>query len=146
MERIKLLTQENAQLRAEVGSMHDRLAVVERIVTDGGYSVSATRSRALRDEHGKLEVKGKAAVGFWTAIVVIVAIIAFAEVIKTRHRTRHGITTDAMGSEKPVAPPANPRSSARSGTARAGEGARTHRHGGTGNQAALAEIESLRGK
>ena len=37
---------------------------------------------------------------FWTAIVVIVAIIAFAEVIKTRHRTRHVITTDAMGNEK----------------------------------------------
>jgi hypothetical protein len=45
---------------------------------------------------------------FWTAIVVIVAIIAFAEVIKTRHRTRHGITTDAMGNEKPVAPATNP--------------------------------------
>lgn len=39
---------------------------------------------------------------FWTAIVVIVAIIAFAEVVKTRHRARHGITTDAMGNEKPV--------------------------------------------
>jgi hypothetical protein len=33
-ERIKLLTQENAQLRAEVGSIKDRLATVERIVTD----------------------------------------------------------------------------------------------------------------
>lgn len=45
---------------------------------------------------------------FWTAIVVIVAIIAVAEVMKTRHRTRHGITTDAMGNEKPLAPPTNP--------------------------------------
>ena len=36
-ERITLLTQENAQLRAEIGSLHDRLAVVERIVTDSGY-------------------------------------------------------------------------------------------------------------
>ncbi len=35
IERIKLLSQENAQLRAEVGSMKDRLANVERIVTDG---------------------------------------------------------------------------------------------------------------
>ncbi len=34
MERIKLLTNENAQLRAEVGSMKDRLETVERIVTD----------------------------------------------------------------------------------------------------------------
>jgi hypothetical protein len=33
-ERIKLLTQENAQLRAEIGSVKDRLATVERIVTD----------------------------------------------------------------------------------------------------------------
>ena len=33
-ERIKLLTSENAQLRAEIGSIKDRLATVERIVTD----------------------------------------------------------------------------------------------------------------
>src|SRR5258708_37666584 len=33
-ERIKLLTTENAQLRAELGSMRDRLENVERIVTD----------------------------------------------------------------------------------------------------------------
>lgn len=36
MERVKLLTQENAQLRAELGSIKDRLANVERIVTDTG--------------------------------------------------------------------------------------------------------------
>lgn len=35
-ERIKLLSQENAALRAELGSVKDRLAVVERIVTDEG--------------------------------------------------------------------------------------------------------------
>lgn len=40
MERVKLLSQENAQLRAELGSMKDRLANVERIVTDGGYSLT----------------------------------------------------------------------------------------------------------
>jgi hypothetical protein len=34
-ERMKLLTQENAQLRAEIGALKDRLATVERIVTDG---------------------------------------------------------------------------------------------------------------
>jgi hypothetical protein len=33
-ERIKLLTGENAQLRAEIGSLKDRLETVERIVTD----------------------------------------------------------------------------------------------------------------
>ena len=34
IERIKLLTSENAQLRAEIGSIKDRLETVERIVTD----------------------------------------------------------------------------------------------------------------
>jgi hypothetical protein len=33
-ERIKLLSNENAQLRAELGSVKDRLETVERIVTD----------------------------------------------------------------------------------------------------------------
>ena len=33
-ERIKLLTGENAQLRAELGAVKDRLETVERIVTD----------------------------------------------------------------------------------------------------------------
>lgn len=40
MERIKLLSQENAQLRAELGSVKDRLAVIERIVTDEGHRLS----------------------------------------------------------------------------------------------------------
>ena len=37
LERIKLLSQENAQLRAELGSIKDRLANVERIVTDSAH-------------------------------------------------------------------------------------------------------------
>jgi hypothetical protein len=40
MERVKLISQENAQLRAELGSVKDRLAVVERIVTDEGSRLS----------------------------------------------------------------------------------------------------------
>ena len=36
MERVRLLAQENAQLRAEVGSMKDRLQVLERIAVDRG--------------------------------------------------------------------------------------------------------------
>ncbi len=40
MERVKLISQENAQLRAELGSVKDRLAVVERIVTDTGHGLS----------------------------------------------------------------------------------------------------------
>ncbi len=34
IERIKLLSTENAQLRAELGSVKDRLETIERIVTD----------------------------------------------------------------------------------------------------------------
>ena len=34
LERVKLLTNENAQLRAELGSVKDRLETIERIVTD----------------------------------------------------------------------------------------------------------------
>jgi hypothetical protein len=47
LERIKLLSQENAQLRAEIGSVKDRLANVERIVTDDahrlGHEIEALR-------------------------------------------------------------------------------------------------------
>lgn len=39
-ERVKLLSQENAQLRAELGSIKDRLANVERIVTDEGHRLT----------------------------------------------------------------------------------------------------------
>jgi len=39
VERIRLISQENAQLRAELGSVKDRLANVERIVTDGAHSL-----------------------------------------------------------------------------------------------------------
>jgi hypothetical protein len=47
VERIKLLSQENAQLRAELGSIKDRLANVERIVTDSGTRL-ANEIEALR--------------------------------------------------------------------------------------------------
>ena len=40
VERIKLLSGENAQLRAELGSIKDRLATVERIVTDDGHRLT----------------------------------------------------------------------------------------------------------
>jgi hypothetical protein len=40
MERIKLLSSENAQLRAELGSVKDRLATVERIVTDDSHRLT----------------------------------------------------------------------------------------------------------
>jgi hypothetical protein len=47
VERVKLLSQENAQLRAELGSIKDRLANVERIVTDDAHRV-ASEIEALR--------------------------------------------------------------------------------------------------
>ncbi len=40
VERMRLLTTENAQLRAEMGSIKDRLATVERIVTDEAHSLT----------------------------------------------------------------------------------------------------------
>ena len=40
MERIKLLSSENAQLKAEIGAMKDRLANVERIVTDDSHRLT----------------------------------------------------------------------------------------------------------
>ena len=49
VERVKLLTQENAELRAELGSLKDRLANVERIVTDSGYHLTHEIDR-LRSE------------------------------------------------------------------------------------------------
>ena len=52
-QRVSLLTQENAELRAELGSMKDRLNNVERIVTDSGYQlgseIDALRDRALQN-------------------------------------------------------------------------------------------------
>lgn len=44
-ERVRLLTGENATLRAELGAIKDRLATVERIVTDEGGRVAAEIER-----------------------------------------------------------------------------------------------------
>jgi hypothetical protein len=49
VERVKLLTQENAQLRAELGAIKDRLGNVERIVTDEAHSLT----REIEDLRGK---------------------------------------------------------------------------------------------
>jgi len=40
IERVKLLSQENAQLKAELGAVKDRLANVERIVTDDSHRLT----------------------------------------------------------------------------------------------------------
>ena len=39
-QRVTLLTQENAELRAELSAVKDRLGNVERIVTDSGYHLT----------------------------------------------------------------------------------------------------------
>lgn len=49
VERVKLLTNENAELRAEIGSMKDRLANVERIVTDDSHRLTQEIDQ-LRDK------------------------------------------------------------------------------------------------
>lgn len=41
VERVKLLSQENAQLRAELGSVKDRLANIEKIVVDDSHRLTA---------------------------------------------------------------------------------------------------------
>jgi hypothetical protein len=51
MERIKLLSTENAQLRAELGSVKDRLETLERIVTDQPQWL-AREIDALALDHG----------------------------------------------------------------------------------------------
>ena len=41
VERVRLLSQENAQLRAEMGSIKDRLANVEKIVVDDSHRLTS---------------------------------------------------------------------------------------------------------
>ena len=53
IERIKLLTNENAQLRAEIGSMKDRLETVERIVTDRPSMLAQEIDRLAIDKGGR---------------------------------------------------------------------------------------------
>lgn len=53
-QRVMLLTQENAQLQAELGSVKDRLANVERIVTDSGFHLTHEIDR-LRGDGEKVQ-------------------------------------------------------------------------------------------
>ena len=52
IERIKLLTSENAQLRAEIGSIKDRLETVERIVTDKPHRLAREIDALALDKGG----------------------------------------------------------------------------------------------
>ena len=51
-ERIKLLTAENAQLRAELGSIKDRMETMERIVTDQPHRLSREIDALAIDKGG----------------------------------------------------------------------------------------------
>jgi len=53
IERIKLLTNENAQLRAEIGSVKDRLETIERIVTDQPSKLAQEIDRLAIDKGGR---------------------------------------------------------------------------------------------
>jgi len=53
VERIKLLTSENAQLRAEIGSMKDRLETIERIVTDQPLRLAKEIDQLAIDKGGR---------------------------------------------------------------------------------------------
>ncbi len=57
-ERIKLLTNENAQLRAELGSIKDRLETIERIVTDEPSKIAREIDALTADR--KLDRGGRA--------------------------------------------------------------------------------------
>src|SRR5688572_32890125 len=52
-ERIKLLTGENAQLRAELGSVKDRLETIERIVTDQPLRLAEEIDQLAIDQGGR---------------------------------------------------------------------------------------------
>lgn len=53
IERIKLLTSENAQLRAEMGSLKDRLTTMERIVTDQPSRLAREIDSLAHDKGGR---------------------------------------------------------------------------------------------
>jgi hypothetical protein len=53
MERIKLLTSENAQLRAELGSIKDRLENLERIATDQPSRLAREIDALVTDQGGR---------------------------------------------------------------------------------------------
>ena len=53
MERIKLLSTENAQLRAELGSVKDRLETLERIATDQPLKLAREIDSLVADKGGR---------------------------------------------------------------------------------------------
>ncbi len=101
LERVKLLTQETAELRAEMGAMKDRLVTVERIVTDSGFQLTQDIDR-LRDVAREVAREPLAretpTMSGW-AIVVIVAIVVGGAVrlINGRNDRDMGVVRDEDG-------------------------------------------------
>jgi hypothetical protein len=52
-ERISLLTNENAQLRAQIGSLNDRLQTIERIITDEPHRLARDIDALTVDKGGR---------------------------------------------------------------------------------------------
>ncbi len=52
-ERISLLTNENAQLRAQIGSLSDRLQTIERIITDEPHRLARDIDSLTVDKGGR---------------------------------------------------------------------------------------------
>jgi len=50
-ERVKLLSQENAQLRAELGSIKDRMANVEKIIVDDTHGLKSEIESLREPKH-----------------------------------------------------------------------------------------------
>jgi len=57
-EEVQMLKSENARLTDRLEASEDRLAVLERIVTDKSYNL-ASEIEALRDMPARIEDKGK---------------------------------------------------------------------------------------
>ena len=53
MERIKLLSSENAQLKAELGAVKDRLETLERIATDQPLKLAREIDSLVTDKGGR---------------------------------------------------------------------------------------------
>ncbi len=53
LERIRLLSSENAQLRAEMGSIKDRLETIERIATDQPGRLAREIDALVTDKGGR---------------------------------------------------------------------------------------------